>query len=119
MSDPGSPGTQSTLSRYLPHKPWQLLLIALFGLFVAAVIFVALVALILTPTLPSLDSLNDNHLKVPMRIYSAEGTLIAEFGEEKRIPVTIDQVPEQLIQAILAAEDDADRKSTRLNSSHQ
>ena len=107
MSIPGSPGSQSTLFAHLPHKPWQLLLIALFSLFVAGVIVAALVALVLTPTLPSLDSLNDNHLKVPMRIYSAEGTLIAEFGEEKRIPVTIDQVPEKLVQAILAAEDDA------------
>ena len=106
MSAPGSPGTRPTLFAYLPHKPWQLLLIALFGLFVAGVIVAALVALLLTPTLPSLSSLNDSHLKVPMRIYSAEGTLIAEFGEEKRIPVTIDQVPEQLVQAILAAEDD-------------
>ena len=107
MSTPGSPFTKPTLSAHLPRKPWQLLLIALFGLFVTGVIFTALVALILTPTLPSLDTLSDSHLKVPMRVYTAEGTLIAEFGEEKRIPVTIDQVPEPLIHAILAAEDDS------------
>ena len=107
MSTPGSSFTKSTLSAHLPRKPWQLLLIALFGLFVTGVIFTALVALILTPTLPSLDTLSDSHLKVPMRVYTAEGTLIAEFGEEKRIPVTIDQVPEPLIHAILAAEDDS------------
>ncbi len=107
MSTPGSSFTKSTLSAHLPRKPWQLLLIALFGLFVTGVIFTALVALILTPTLPSLDTLSDSHLKVPMRVYTAEGTLIAEFGEEKRIPITIDQVPEQLIHAVLAAEDDS------------
>ena len=107
MSTPGSSLTKSSLSAHLPRKPWQLLLIALFGLFVMGVIFTALVALILTPTLPSLESLSDSHLKVPMRVYTAEGTLIAEFGEEKRIPITIDQVPEQLIHAVLAAEDDS------------
>ena len=107
MSVPGSPPAKPKLTAYLPQKPWQLVLMAAFGLFVAGVMFTALVALILTPTLPSIDSLNDNPLKVPMRVYSAEGLLIAEFGEEKRIPVTIDEVPEQLIHAILAAEDDA------------
>src|SRR4030067_831680 len=103
MSTPGSSFNQPSLSAHLPHKPWQLLLIALFGLFVTGVIFAALVALVLTPTLPSLDTLSDSRLKVPMRVYTAEGTLIAEFGEEKRIPVTIDQVPDPLVPAILAA----------------
>ncbi len=107
MSTPGSSFNKPSLSAHLPRKPWQLLLIALFGLFVTGVIFTALVALVLTPTLPSLDTLSDSRLKVPMRVYTAEGTLIAEFGEEKRIPVTIDQVPEPLIHAILAAEDDS------------
>ena len=65
----------------------------------------ALVALILTPTLPAIDDLSDRRLKVPMRVYTADGELIAEFGEEKRIPVTIEQVPDQLVHAILAAED--------------
>jgi penicillin-binding protein 1A len=95
------------LTAYLPHKPWQLVLMAAFGLFVAGVMFTALVALILTPTLPSIESLNDSNLKVPMRVYTAEGLLIAEFGEEKRIPIKIDEVPEQLVHAILAAEDDS------------
>lgn len=91
--------------RNLPAGPWQLLLIALLGLFAAGVMLVALVALLLTPTLPALDDLAQQRLKVPLRVYTADGELIGEFGEEKRIPVTIEQVPLPLIRAILAAED--------------
>lgn len=78
----------------------------LFGLVVAAGIAVAFYAFTLLPNLPSIDSLKDVPLKVPLRVYTAEGSLMAEFGEERREPVMIEQVPETLIQAILAAEDD-------------
>jgi penicillin-binding protein 1A len=79
--------------------------VGVFGLFAAGVLGAALVALALTPTLPDLDDLSEKRLNVPMRVYTAEGQLIAEFGEEKRIPVTIDEMPDLLIKAILAAED--------------
>jgi penicillin-binding protein 1A len=82
-------------------------LFAITGLFVLGVLLAATIALLLTPTLPSLDDLSGNNLKVPLRIYSVEGTLIAEFGEERRIPVKTHEVPPRLVQAILAAEDDA------------
>lgn len=88
-----------------PRKPWQIALIALFGASAAAVIVLALVALVLTPTLPSTDDLTEQQLKVPLRVFTADGGLLAEFGEEKRIPVKIDAVPDLLIRAILAAED--------------
>lgn len=65
-----------------------------------------IVVLLLVPTLPPVSNLAEDHLKVPMRIYSAEGRLLGEFGEERRIPVSIDEVPKQLIHAVLAAEDD-------------
>ena len=93
------------LRHNLPQHPGQRALIALFGLFALGVVAVALVALALTPTLPSIDELGEKQLKVPLRVYTAEGQLIAEFGEEKRIPIKIDEVPEPLIQTILAAED--------------
>jgi len=99
--------TRLKLAPFLPKRPWQLALFAATGLFVMGILLAATVALILTPTLPSLDDLSGDRLKVPLRVYSAEGTLIAEFGEERRIPVTTREVPPQLIQAILAAEDDA------------
>ena len=72
----------------------------LFGLVVAAGIAVAFYAFTLLPNLPSIDSLKDVPLKVPLRVYTAEGSLMAEFGEERREPVMIEQVPETLIQAI-------------------
>ncbi|MHB8622507.1 MAG: penicillin-binding protein 1A [Sulfuricaulis sp.] len=91
--------------QYLPTKRWQLALIGLFGLFATSVIMLTLVALVLTPTLPSLDDLSETQLKVPMQVYTSDGQLIAEFGEEKRIPVRITEVPDLLIKAVLAAED--------------
>jgi len=61
--------------------------------------------LLLLPTLPSVENIAEGKLKVPMRVYSAEGRLIGEFGEERRIPVAIADVPKDLINAVLAAED--------------
>lgn len=55
--------------------------------------------------LPDVAVLRDVHMQEPLRIYTSDGKLISEFGEKKRIPVTLDQVPKQLIQAILAVED--------------
>lgn len=95
------------LARRLPNRPWQLLLLGLFSLMATAVLAAALVALLLLPTLPDIDDLAERRLKVPMRVYSADGELLAEFGEERRIPVKIEDVPELLVKAILAAEDHA------------
>ncbi|MDH3371199.1 MAG: transglycosylase domain-containing protein, partial [Gammaproteobacteria bacterium] len=89
----------------MPTKWWQRVLIGLFGLLATGVVILTLVALVLTPTLPSLEDLSGAQLKVPMRVYTADGQLIAEFGEEKRIPVKIEEVPAMLINAVLAAED--------------
>ena len=93
------------LTVYLPKSPWQLAIVAVFGLFAAGVVALALVAAVLTPTLPAVGEVSERQLKVPMRVYSADGDLIAEFGEEKRIPLRIDEVPDTLIKAILSAED--------------
>jgi len=95
------------IAPFLPQKPWQIALFAVTGVFVLGVFLAASVALVLTPTLPSLEDLSGDKLKVPLRIYTSEGTLIAEFGEERRIPIKIGEAPPRLIQAILAAEDDA------------
>lgn len=58
------------------------------------------------PQLPSLDVLTDYRPKVPLRIYTSDGALIGEYGEERRQVVKINQVPDVMKQAILAAEDD-------------
>ena len=80
-------------------------LIAVSLLLVAAGVG-ALTVVLLWPNLPSLDVLTDYRPKIPLRIYSAEGELIGEFGEEKRAVVTIKDVPQVMKAAILAAEDD-------------
>jgi len=56
--------------------------------------------------LPSVESLKDLHWQTPLQIYSQDGLLISQFGEKKRTPLTIEQVPQQLIDALLATEDD-------------
>ena len=63
-------------------------------------------AMLAYPTLPSLEVLTDYQPKIPLRVYSAEGTLIGEFGEERRALVKIGEVPDLMKKAILAAEDD-------------
>lgn len=55
--------------------------------------------------LPSIDALTNYRPKVPLRIWSADGVLLGEFGEERRDPVRLQEVPIPLREAILAAED--------------
>jgi penicillin-binding protein 1A len=69
-------------------------------------ILLGLAAMLAYPSLPSLEALTDYRPKIPLRIYSADGTLLSEFGEERRALIKISDVPEVMKQAILAAEDD-------------
>ncbi len=62
--------------------------------------------LYLSPNLPSVDSLRDVRLQTPLRIYTADRHLIAEFGEKRRSPLNIESIPQEQINAFLAAEDD-------------
>lgn len=75
-----------------------------------AILFVAtvagLVVIFAYPNLPSLEALTDYRPKIPLRVYSADGALIGEFGEERRAFVRIHDVPPVMKQAILAAEDE-------------
>jgi penicillin-binding protein 1A len=81
-------------------------LAVLAGLAVAAVLAVGLVVVLAYPQLPSLEVLTAYQPKIPLRIYSAEGVLIGEFGEERRSFISIAEVPQQLKNAIIAAEDE-------------
>src|SRR4030095_3766093 len=76
------------------------------GLVIVCAFLVALAVLLAFPNLPSLDVLTDYQPKIPMRVYTAEGSLIGEFGEERRSLISIKDVPDQLKHAILAAEDE-------------
>lgn len=62
--------------------------------------------LYLTPKLPDIETLKDVQLQVPLRVFAKDGELIAEFGEMKRSPLKYEEFPKQLVQAVLAAEDD-------------
>jgi len=74
------------------------------GLFLASIALLALY-LYLEPRLPSIEELREVRLQVPLRVYTRDEKLIAEFGEKRREPLTFSEFPEQLVQAILAAED--------------
>jgi penicillin-binding protein 1A len=81
-------------------------LAAAAGLVVACLLIAALVVALAYPNLPSLQALTEYQPKIPLRIYTAEGVLIGEFGEERRAIVAIGDVPEELKNAIIAAEDE-------------
>jgi penicillin-binding protein 1A len=90
----------------LPRKWWQFFIILPLVLGLVLTALAALAATLIYPTLPSLEALTDYRPKVPLRVYSADGHLIGEFGEERRAFIRIQDVPESLKQAILAAEDE-------------
>ena len=81
-------------------------LAVLAGFVAAAVLVLGLVVVLAYPNLPELGALTAYQPKIPLRIYTAEGTLIGEFGEERRAVVSIADVPPQLKNAIIAAEDE-------------
>jgi penicillin-binding protein 1A len=86
---------------------WLLyILLSMLGVGLICAGLVAFAAVMTYPNLPSLDALKDYRPKVPLRVYSEEGVLIGEFGEERRAVVSINQVPKLMKEAILAAEDE-------------
>ena len=62
--------------------------------------------LYLSPNLPSVDSLRSIQLQIPLRVYSDDDKLIAEYGEMRRSPISFEQIPKDFIAALLSAEDD-------------
>ncbi|HLF12351.1 MAG TPA: penicillin-binding protein 1A [Gammaproteobacteria bacterium] len=58
------------------------------------------------PSVPSAEELRDVRLQIPLRVYTRDGRLIAQFGEQRRTPVPYEEIPALLVQAMLAAEDD-------------
>jgi penicillin-binding protein 1A len=77
------------------------------------VVIVALVALAsigayyyVKPSMPAVETLREVQLQVPLRVYTRDGRLLAEYGEQRRIPLAWDEIPEQVVNAFLAAEDD-------------
>ena len=88
-------------------KRWLLYTASVIGgLAVVGALLGAFVLALLWPTLPALDALTDYQPKIPLRIVSADGDLLGEFGEERRAIVRIGEVPDVMKHAILAAEDE-------------
>ncbi|MHB0926718.1 MAG: transglycosylase domain-containing protein, partial [Gallionellaceae bacterium] len=90
----------------MPSRRWLLPVLAALTLLLLPAILLGLAVMLAYPTLPSLEALTDYRPKIPLRIYSAEGVLLNEFGEERRALVKISEVPDVMKKAILAAEDD-------------
>lgn len=78
---------------------------AIIGTLLMSILLVVVGAAYLESTLPSVETLKDMKLQVPLRVYSSDGKLMAEFGEARRTPISLKQVPRDLINAILATED--------------
>ena len=85
---------------------WAYPLMLVFFMAAAGSLVLGFAAVLLYPGLPTLEALTDYQPKIPLRIYSIEGQLIGEFGEERRAVVALATVPKSLIDAIVAAEDE-------------
>lgn len=82
---------------------WGLILILLGALAASAAVGVAY--WLIKPRLPDVATIRDIRLQVPLRVLSEDGKLIAVFGESRRTPVAIDEIPEHVRQAFIAIED--------------
>ena len=117
MSDPDSGSGRRTdasvAASASPLPRWARVLLRLvFGVFglaasaEVAVVLVAAIALAVSyPNLPEISSLTDYRPKLPMRVFSADGVLLGEFGEERRNFVPIGDIPKVMQDAVLAIED--------------
>lgn len=92
---------------------WQRLLLNVFGwtfglafaLLAAAVTIGGVALAVAYPNLPDISDLSDYRPKLPLRVYSADGLLIGEFGEERRNLTPISEIPAVMKNAVLAIED--------------
>lgn len=83
----------------------KLLFIISILAFVLGVAAITGIYFYIKPELPSVAVLKDVRLQTPMKIYTQDGKLISQFGVKRRIPLQLEEVPEQLIHAVLATED--------------
>jgi len=104
------PGPQHHRSAARNRPPWfrwlaSAALLAAAGAASAALLLVFAFAIVYS-NLPPIDALTDYRPKIPLRVWTADGVLIGEFGEERRDFLPFSEIPEPLKKAILAAEDD-------------
>ncbi|MEP0355328.1 penicillin-binding protein 1A [Paraglaciecola sp.] len=80
-------------------------LIVVSSLFLVGVAIVIGTYFYIKSDLPSVDVLKDVRLQTPMRIYTQDGKLISQYGVKRRIPLSLEDIPETLKQAVIATED--------------
>lgn len=111
MSDSQTPATPQELS-VVPKQRSVMLrwviysCIFIFGLAISGLLIIAFAVTMAYPNLPEIDAITSYRPKMPMRIFSADNVLIAEFGEERRNVVHFADIPEVMKKAVLAIEDD-------------
>ena len=110
--DKPAPSSSPREPKPRPRKPggaglrtWQSVLLGLVLLGLAGALLLGFCLVLLWPRLPDLNKVTDYRPDLPLRVYTAQGTLIGEFGVQRRAVIPYDQVPKQLKQAVLAAED--------------
>lgn len=81
------------------------LIITILSLLISLLILAGCVYFYMAFKLPDVADLKDTHLQVPLRVYSRDGQLMAEYGAMRRNPVALNQVPKPLLNAIIATED--------------
>ncbi|MEP7157150.1 MAG: penicillin-binding protein 1A [Betaproteobacteria bacterium] len=85
---------------------WFYPLILLVSLVLVALAIATLTVILLYPNLPSIEAVTDYRPKLPLRVYTLEGDVIGEFGEEKRSFVRVQDFPAVMKQAVISAEDE-------------
>ena len=80
---------------------WSSIAVTTFGILTTLTVY-----LYLKPDLPEISLVDQSQLQIPLKIYTSDGVLIGEFGEKKRRPISFDDIPDNLKNAFLAAEDD-------------
>jgi penicillin-binding protein 1A len=92
--------------RHYLHSPLRLTFAAVLAALGATLLGLLGAYQYLRPSLPDVTAIKDIRLQVPLRVFSRDGRLIAQFGEQRRIPLSFEAIPGQMINAVLAAEDD-------------
>ena len=81
------------------------LAIALIGS-IASILTIGIGYLLIKPTLPEINLVDEDVLQIPLKVLTSDGVLIGEFGDQKRRTIEYGQIPQNLKNAFLAAEDD-------------
>ncbi|MCL1125558.1 penicillin-binding protein 1A [Shewanella surugensis] len=86
-------------------KWFKRLTIAFFSLALLGIIAITAAYYYVLPDLPDVNTLKTVKLQIPLRIYTSDGKLISQFGEKRRIPLELQDIPKPLLQAFIATED--------------